>query len=63
MQERASVTSQLPLDPGLAPDTYTLAVRVVDASGEPVPLTTQPLRPPGVPSEPDAVPLRRVQVR
>ena len=63
LQERTSVTYQLPLDPGLAADTYTLAVRVVDASGEPVPLTTQPLRPPSVPSEPDAVSLRRVQIR
>jgi hypothetical protein len=62
-EERTSVTYQLPLDPGMAADAYVLAVRVVGADGEPVPLTRQPLRPPGVPSEPDAVPLRRIQAR
>ena len=40
-----------------------LAVRVVDADGESLPVTVQPRRPAGVASEPDAVPLRRVQAR
>ena len=62
-EERTSATYQFALDPDLAADTYVLAVRVVDAEGETVPVTTQPRRPPGVPSEPDAVPLRRIQAR
>jgi hypothetical protein len=62
-EERTSATYQLPLDPGLAADSYVLAVRVVDADGEAVALTTQPRRPAGVLAEPDAVPLRRIQVR
>jgi hypothetical protein len=62
-EERTSVVYQLPLDPGLAADTYVLAVRIVDADGETVSVTTQPRRPPGVASEPDAVPLRRIQAR
>jgi hypothetical protein len=62
-EERTSATYQLPLDPGLTADTYVLAVRVVDASGEMVPVSTQPRRPPGVPSEAEAVPLRRIQAR
>ena len=62
-EERTSVTYQLPLDPGLPADSYVLAVRVVDADGERLPLTTQPRRPEGVASERDAVPLRRIQAR
>jgi hypothetical protein len=62
-EERTSVTYQLPLDPDLPPGSYVLAVRVVDAQGEPLPVTTQPQRPPGVAPEADAVPLRGVQPR
>src|SRR6187402_2896807 len=62
-EERTSVAYQLPLDPALPPGDYVLAVRVIGADGEPLPVTTQPNRPPGVPSEPDAVPLRRIQPR
>jgi 4-amino-4-deoxy-L-arabinose transferase-like glycosyltransferase len=62
-EERVSVTYQLPLDPALPPGDYVLAVRVVGADGEPLSVTTQPNRPLGVPSEADAVPLRRVQAR
>jgi hypothetical protein len=62
-QERTSVTYQLPLDPGLKAGDYVVAVRVVGADGAALPLTTQPRRPPGVASEPDAVPLRRIQPR
>ncbi|MCC7370862.1 MAG: glycosyltransferase family 39 protein [Chloroflexi bacterium] len=62
-EERVSVSYQLPLDPALPAGDYLLAVRVVGADGEQAPVTTQPRRPAGVPSEADAVPLRRVQVR
>jgi hypothetical protein len=62
-EERTSVAYQLPLDPALPSGDYVLAVRVIGADGEPLSVTTQPRRPPGVPSEPDAVPLRRVQPR
>jgi hypothetical protein len=62
-EERTSVAYQLPLDPALPPGEYVLAVRVVGADGEPLPVTTQPKRPPGVPSEAEAVPLRRIQAR
>jgi hypothetical protein len=61
--ERRSVAYQLPLDPGLAPGDYVIAVRVVGADGHPLPIMTQPRRPAGVPSEADAVPLRRIQPR
>ena len=54
---------QLQLDPNMAADTYTVAVRVVDAEGETVAVSTQPRRPAGVLGEPDAVPLRRIQIR
>lgn len=63
LEERTSVAYQLQLDGALAPGDYILAVRVIGADGEPLPVTTQPKRPPGVSSEPDAVPLRRVQPR
>jgi hypothetical protein len=62
-QDRTSVAYQLPLDPSLAPGDYIIAVRVVGADGHPLPVTTQPRRPAGVASEPDAVPLRRIQPR
>jgi len=62
-EDRVSVSYQLPLDPGMATGEYIVAVRVVGADGERLPLTTQPLRPPGVPSEADAVLLRRIQAR
>jgi hypothetical protein len=62
-QERMSVAYQLPLDPGLAAGDYVVAVSVVGADGNELPVTTQPRRPPGVPSEPTAVPLRRIQPR
>ena len=58
-----SVSYQLPLDPGLQPGEYVVAVRVVGADGNPLPVTAQPPRPSGVSSEPDAVPLRRIQPR
>jgi hypothetical protein len=61
--ERTSVAYQLPLDPSLQSGDYVLAVRVVGADGETLPVTTQPSRPPGVGSEADAVPLRRIQPR
>ncbi len=63
VEDRTSVSYQLPLDPGLTPGDYILAVRVVGADGERLPVTVQPPRPPGVPSEADAVPLRRIQAR
>jgi hypothetical protein len=62
-QERMSVAYQLPLDPKLAAGDYIVAVKVVGADGNALPVTTQPRRPPGVASEPDAVPLRRIQPR
>ena len=58
-----SVAYQLPLDPGLAVGDYFLAVRVVGADGNSLSVTTQPRRPTGVASEPNAVPLRRIQPR
>jgi hypothetical protein len=62
-EERMSVAYQLPLDPKLAAGDYIVAVKVVGADGNPLPVTSQPRRPPGVPSEADAVPLRRIQPR
>lgn len=62
-EERMSVTYQLPLDSSMMAGDYVLAVKVIGADGEPLPVTTQPNRPPGVPSEPDAVPLRHIQPR
>jgi hypothetical protein len=62
-EERTSVAYQLQLEPGMAADTYTVAVRVVDDEGETIAVSTQPRRPAGVLGEPDAVPLRRVQIR
>ncbi|MFN8633378.1 MAG: glycosyltransferase family 39 protein [Chloroflexota bacterium] len=61
--ERVSVAYQLALDPGLTAGDYVVVVRVVGADGEPLPVTVQPKRPPGVASEPTAVPLRRIQAR
>ena len=62
-EDRVSVSYQLPLDPGMAPGEYVVAVRAVGADGERLPITVQPQRPPGVAGEPDAVPLRRIQAR
>jgi hypothetical protein len=61
--DRTSVAYQLPLDSGLESGSYVLAVQVVQVDGAPLPVATQPPRPPGVESEADAVPLRTVQVR
>jgi hypothetical protein len=61
--DRVSVEYQLPLDPDLSAGDYVLAVRVVGAGGERLPVTVQPPRPAGVPAEADAVPLRRIQAR
>ena len=61
--ERAVGTYQVPIPADLPPGSYVLAVRLLGADGRPLPVTTQPTRPPGVPSEADAVPLRRIQIR
>ena len=61
--DRVSVAYQLPLDPSLAPGDYVLAVSVVGADGERLPVTTQPDRPAGVAVDESSVPLRRVQPR
>ena len=60
---RADSTYQMPIFGNLPAGSYVLALRLLGSDGRPLPVTTQPARPPGVEGEPDAVPLRRVQIR
>jgi hypothetical protein len=61
--ERAAAAYTVPILADLPAGSYVVAVRLLDPGDSPVRLTRQPDRPPGVASEPDAVPLRRVQIR
>jgi len=61
--ERAVGTYQISIPADLPPGSYVLAVRLLGPDGRPLSITTQPERPPGISNEPDAVPLRRLQIR
>ena len=61
--ERTSISYQVPLPADLPPGGYVVAVRALGPDGQALPVTLQPRRPEDVPSEPDAVPLRRLDVR
>lgn len=60
---RFSGRYDLPVDPGTAPGSYQLVVRVIDQAGAPVPVTGQPRRVDGAPIESDGVALRMIVVR
>jgi hypothetical protein len=61
--EWAPMSYEIVLPADAPPGSYVLAVRVLGEDGRPLPVTGQPPRPPGVPNEPDAVPVRHLEVR